>query len=148
MGFVPVPLHQIHVKSGIVTGFFTVGVCSCFPVNGIDLIMGNDIAGCRVDPVPEVVKAQRSDSSLTKCLTVAVSKSEFDQKQSFFEENGVLMRRWNSQSEYVATELGEDWGVVYQVVIPVNCRQQLLSLAYEHIRSGHLGITETYNRVL
>ena len=58
------------------------------------------------------------------------------------------MCRRNSQSECVATESGEDWGVVDQVVIPVNCQQQVLPLAHERIWSGHLGITKTYNRVL
>ena len=62
MGFVPAPLHQIHVKSGIVTGFFTVGVRSCFPINGVDLIMGNDLAGGKVYPVPEVVNIPIPDT--------------------------------------------------------------------------------------
>ena len=234
MGCVPAPLRQIYVKSGIMTGFFTVGVRSCFPIDGIDLIMGNDIAGGKVYPVPEIVdfpiadadelatnhprvfvasvliraqankqahevdltdslfasvlsgsevpsegaegcfgerplkvaesvsgsaeplsltrealiKAQISDLSLTKCLAAAVTRSECDQKHPFFVEDGVLMPRWNSQSGGVEVEAYHDWGVVYQVVIPVNCRQQVLSLAHEHIWSGHLGITKTYHRVL
>ena len=40
MGCVPAPLHQIYVKSGIMTGFFTVGVRSCFPIDGINLNHG------------------------------------------------------------------------------------------------------------
>ncbi|XP_035864283.1 uncharacterized protein LOC118496498 [Sander lucioperca] len=55
MGFVPAPLYQIHVQSCLVTGFFTVGARSGFPVDGVDFIMGNDIAGGKVRPVPEVV---------------------------------------------------------------------------------------------
>ena len=88
------------------------------------------------------------DLSLTKCLAAAVTRSECDQKHPFFVEDGVLMRRWNSQSGGVEVEAYHDWGVVYQVVIPVNCRQQVLLLGHEHIWSGHLGITKTYHRVL
>ena len=55
MGLVPAPLHTVHVKSGLVTGFFSVAVRPCFPVDGVDFIMGNDIAGGRVYPVLEVV---------------------------------------------------------------------------------------------
>lgn len=54
MGFVPAPLHQIHVHSDLVTGFFTVGVQAEFPIGGIEVIMGNDIAGGKVFPVPKV----------------------------------------------------------------------------------------------
>ena len=55
MGFVPAPLHKVHVKSGLVTVFFPVAVRPGFPVDGVDFIMGNDIAGGRVYPVLEVV---------------------------------------------------------------------------------------------
>lgn len=55
MGFIPAPLHRIHVQSGLATGHFPVGVRSCFPIEGIEFIMGNDIAGGKVYPVPEVV---------------------------------------------------------------------------------------------
>ena len=55
MGFVPAPLHRIHVESSLASGFFSVGVRSCFPIDGVDFIMGNDIAGGKVFPVPEVV---------------------------------------------------------------------------------------------
>ena len=55
MGFVPVPLHKVHVKSGLVTGFLSVAVRPCFPVDGVDFIMGNHIAGGRGYPVLEIV---------------------------------------------------------------------------------------------
>lgn len=48
MGFVPAPLHHVHVTSDIYTGFFKVGVRAEFPIKGIDFIMGNDIAGGKV----------------------------------------------------------------------------------------------------
>ena len=55
MGCVPSPLHHVHVQSDLVTGFFRVAVRHSFPIPGVDFIMGNDIAGGKVRPVPEVV---------------------------------------------------------------------------------------------
>ncbi|CAI5682996.1 unnamed protein product [Oreochromis niloticus] len=54
MSFVPAPLHRIWVQSELASGFFSVGVRPSFPINGVDFIMGNDIAGGKVYPTPEV----------------------------------------------------------------------------------------------
>lgn len=62
MGFVPAPLHCIHIASSNATVFFTVGVCPDFPINGVVFIMGNDIAGGKVNPVPQVVNVTLSES--------------------------------------------------------------------------------------
>lgn len=62
MGFAPSPLHQVYVQSGLAIDFFTVGICSCFPIDFVDFIMGNDIAGGKVYPVPEVVSVPIYDS--------------------------------------------------------------------------------------
>lgn len=56
MTYVPAPLHQIWVQSDLVSGIFPVAVCPCFPIDGVDFIMGNDIAGGKVYPTPEVTK--------------------------------------------------------------------------------------------
>lgn len=69
-----------------------------------------------------LIKAQKSDPSLAKYWTAAVDKTECDERQPFFVDDSVLMRRWVSQSGHAAADSGEDWEVVYQVVIPVNCR--------------------------
>lgn len=63
MGFVRAPLHGVYVKSDIVTGFFKVGVREKFPIDGIDFIMGNDIAGGKVYPVPRMVEVPISESN-------------------------------------------------------------------------------------
>lgn len=54
MDFMPAPLHHVHVQSKLITGFFPVAFRSCFLINGIDFIMGNDIAGGKDSPFPEV----------------------------------------------------------------------------------------------
>jgi len=56
MSFVPAPLHRIWVRSNLINGVFPVAVRPCFPISGVDFIMGNDIAGGKVYPTPEVTK--------------------------------------------------------------------------------------------
>ncbi len=55
MGCVNVPLHRVYLKSDLVTGLITLGVCSKLPVDGVDLILRNDLAGGQVFPRPIVV---------------------------------------------------------------------------------------------
>lgn len=35
VGFVPAPLHPVHIQSNMITGFFPVAFCACFLINGI-----------------------------------------------------------------------------------------------------------------
>lgn len=49
-----VPLHVVHLKSNVVTGPVTVGVVSTLPVQGIGLLLGNDLAGSQVCVMPVV----------------------------------------------------------------------------------------------
>lgn len=228
MSFVPAPLHHVHISSNLVSVFFPVAVRSCFPINGIDFIMGNDIAGGKVYPTPEVVdipipesendelahhhpnvftscvltraqakvkaevdlsdslfasilfeenvppiesvtgspaepgrvsavpaaslpltraalKAQKDDRSLAKCFAAACEDPiKNGEKQCFFVDEGVLMRKWMSQPG----DGNEDWSTVYQIVIPSGWRQHVLELAHEQAWSGHLGVPKTYNHVL
>ncbi|XP_061572222.1 uncharacterized protein LOC133425392 [Cololabis saira] len=48
MQYLEAPLHTIYLKSDLVTGFVTVGVCPCFPIEGVSFILGNDLAGGKV----------------------------------------------------------------------------------------------------
>ncbi|CAI5656311.1 unnamed protein product [Oreochromis niloticus] len=56
MTYVPAPLHRIWMRSDLVSGIFPVAVCPCFPIDGVDFIMGDDTAGGKVYPTPEVTK--------------------------------------------------------------------------------------------
>ena len=62
---------------------------------------------------------------------------------AYFVDNGMLMRKWTS-----SLIKGAERGAVFQIVVPVIYRPQVLALAHENPWSGHLGITKTYNRVL
>ena len=53
---VSVPLHQISLDSEIVCGTVIVGVVDSLPMQGISMLLGNDLAGERVVPHPRVVE--------------------------------------------------------------------------------------------
>lgn len=54
MSTVKVPLHEIYLKSDLFTGAVKVGVRDSLPVEGVNFILGNDIAGGKVMPLLEV----------------------------------------------------------------------------------------------
>ncbi len=54
MSCINVPLHMVHLKSDLVSGAVKLGVRKQLPVEGIDLIIGNDLAGGEVFPTPIV----------------------------------------------------------------------------------------------
>lgn len=60
----PVPLHKIQLFSGFVSGEVTIAVRPSLPIEGIDLIVGNNFAHDRVFPdqvsPPPVVKTGAS----------------------------------------------------------------------------------------
>lgn len=242
MGYKTLPLHRVHVDTELASGCFDVAVCSALPVVGVMFIMGNDIAGGKVRPLPEVVEqpktclmsqamsevfpacvltraqarkqgedinlsesvlappcdvdeseteskvlysemlktetlpseleeakerqsitpqselpslvlpvtrenlvsAQQCDQSLRQCFDAAVTPEAAKKMTvAYFVDNGMLIRKWSSP-----VAAGMEWGVTYQIVVPVAYRPQVLSLAHENPWSGHLGVTKTYNRVL
>ncbi|XP_070398068.1 uncharacterized protein [Nothobranchius furzeri] len=48
------PLHRIYLRSGLFTGLCEVAVCPSLPVEGVALLLGNDLAGGAVIPPPVV----------------------------------------------------------------------------------------------
>lgn len=58
MNIIPVPVHRMEILCGFVTREVRVGVRPALPVEGVDIILGNDLAGDRVwaeAPPPYVV---------------------------------------------------------------------------------------------
>ena len=61
----PVPLQKVYLKSDLVTGPVEVGIVSEIPVEGVDMLLGNDLAGDRVKADPHMCKepsAEKEDS--------------------------------------------------------------------------------------
>lgn len=61
MQFVGVPLHAIHLDSELVKGCVVVGVSPQFPIDGVSVILGNDLAGGQVLLNPEVTAVPLSE---------------------------------------------------------------------------------------
>ena len=59
MGVLEVPLHEVNIKSSLINGKIVIGTRPSLPVEGISLILGNDLAGERVMVDPRVVEKPR-----------------------------------------------------------------------------------------
>ena len=55
LGHLKVPLHTVYIQSDLVSGCFRVAVRPQLPMEGFSLLIGNDLAGGKVLPLPEVV---------------------------------------------------------------------------------------------
>ena len=53
-GFISAPLHRIFLESNIVNGPVVVGIVPSLPVEGVALVLGNDLAGTQVCVTPVV----------------------------------------------------------------------------------------------
>ena len=56
MGILEVPLHEVNIKSSLINGKIVIGMRPSLPVEGISLILGNDLAGEKVMVDPRVVE--------------------------------------------------------------------------------------------
>uniref|UniRef100_A0A3P9JAN5 Gypsy retrotransposon integrase-like protein 1 n=1 Tax=Oryzias latipes TaxID=8090 RepID=A0A3P9JAN5_ORYLA len=63
MSVLRVPLHEVHLHSPLVTGRVKVAIRSRLPISGVSFILGNDLAGGQVFPLPEVVEKPSVASS-------------------------------------------------------------------------------------
>ena len=61
MGILEVPLHEVNIKSSLINGNIVIGMRPSLPVEGISLILGNDLAGERVMVDPRVVEKPRDE---------------------------------------------------------------------------------------
>ena len=66
MGVLDVPLHEVNIKSSLINGNIVIGMRPSLPVEGISLILGNDLAGEKVMVDPRVVEKPRDDEKTEK----------------------------------------------------------------------------------
>ena len=66
MGVLEVPLHEVNIKSSLINGNIVIGMRHSLPVEGISLILGNDLAGEKVMVDPRVVEKPRDDERTEK----------------------------------------------------------------------------------
>ena len=60
-GVLEVPLHEVNIKSSLINGNIVIGMRPSLPVEGISLILRNDLAGEKVMVDPRVVEKPRDD---------------------------------------------------------------------------------------
>ena len=63
MGVLEVPLHEVNIKSSLINGNIVIGMRPSLPVEGIALILGNDLAGEKVMVDTRVVEKPRDDEN-------------------------------------------------------------------------------------
>ena len=56
----------------------------------------------------------------------------YQKKQMFLVGNGVWCK-WVSWSDGAVVDSSEESGAVYQILVPVSCRQHLLELDHKHL---------------
>ena len=68
MGVLEVPLHEVNIKSSLINGNIVIGMRPSLPIEGISLILGNDLAGEKVMVDPRVVEIPRDDEKTEERL--------------------------------------------------------------------------------
>lgn len=63
LGFINVPLHRICLKSDLNTGPVTVGGRPTLPVPDVSFLIGNDLAGGKLNPILQSVRRLRPMSN-------------------------------------------------------------------------------------
>ena len=84
LGFVSVPLHNICLKSDLVTGPVLVGVRHELPFTGVTLLLGNDLAGdkVRADPIVCEVPLDEEAIPVNPCTFPVCAVTRSMSKQS------------------------------------------------------------------
>ena len=92
-----------------------------------------------------LISLQESDPELNRLLSSALSEKEAETVPVcyFKSEHGVLMRKWR-HPEVPADE----WGVIYQIVVPPSYRAEIMKVAHDLPMSGHLGVRKTQDRIM
>jgi hypothetical protein len=66
-GFLTVPLHNVYLRSDLITGPVAVGIRPSLPFKGVHLLLGNDLAGDKVVVNPLVTDTPLLDQSPDPC---------------------------------------------------------------------------------
>ena len=66
MGVLEVPLHEVNIKSSLINGNVVTGMRLSLPVEGISLILGNDLVGEKVMVDPRVAEKPRDNEKMER----------------------------------------------------------------------------------
>ena len=121
-----VPLHEVELQSSIVTGLVRVGVRSPLPVEGLSMILGNDLAGGKVTADPCVTmqptisnETNKETSIYPACAVIRAMAQTMAQKEAhrdgatMFPEDNSLMTDDNQEE----LEPSEEIGTIPEVIV-------------------------------
>lgn len=87
---ISVPLHSVKLESALVNQVVSVGVVSQLPVKGVDMLLGNDLAGDKVVGVPQMSveptcgDTEDLDNTFPSCVvTRSMSHDVMDMNDTF-----------------------------------------------------------------
>ena len=88
----------------------------------------------------QLIQDQQADPELFALSKEAITEEEAqDNPVCYFKRDGVFTRKWRLPS----TPAVDHWKVVNQIVVPRNCRRDVLELAHSTPMAGHLGTRHT-----
>ena len=96
-----VPLHEVNIKSSLINGNIVIGMRPSLPVEGISLILGNDLAGERVIVDLRVAEKPRDDEKTEKLA---------EKFPGIFPES-VVTRSMKAKEEAIKEQCKEDIGL-------------------------------------
>ncbi|CAI5652968.1 uncharacterized protein LOC109203092 [Oreochromis niloticus] len=105
MGYAPRPVHRVFIKSKLDTGLFPVAVCPALPIEGVAMLLGNDIAGGLVLPRLEVLdnplNQKTSDVSMHPGLypACAITRAQARKDTDVDLSDSVLMSSFSEEND-------------------------------------------------
>ena len=88
----------------------------------------------------QLINDQQADPELQTIVQHAGKEHDVrDSPVSHIMKNGVLLMKWRSPM----VPASEEWETVYQIVVPQNCRAEVIKLAHSTPLAGHLGVSKT-----
>uniref|UniRef100_UPI0035900FA8 uncharacterized protein n=1 Tax=Myxine glutinosa TaxID=7769 RepID=UPI0035900FA8 len=107
-GCVSAPLHVIHLESDLMSGPVTVGLQATLPVEGVSVIIGNDLAGGKIYGNPRVGKEHSRENNTPPAQDGDKSSKLFVGGLNFNTEEEVLTSVFNRFGPLVEVRVVKD----------------------------------------
>ena len=93
----------------------------------------------------QLIQEQQTDPEISKLTFKALPEDEISQvPMCYYIKNGILMRKWRP----FEVPADDERAVYHHIVVPKSYRHEIISIAHESPKSGHLGINKTYHKII
>ena len=153
------PLQSMYVECQCFSGWCKLAVVESLPVNGVDVVIGNDLGLEREGTAQEeslscmlkkcdkqtLVKEQIEDSEVSSFYRGAEKEGELNDlcREVYMIRDDILYR----VSRLRNADVDSSWGIRKQIVVPKKFRTMILGEAHENVCGGHLGIQKTTEKI-